>query len=1123
MLSHFKASLVIALSIICLAGLAVRVEGQTIDGNLTGTIVDPTGATVPNALVEVTNTATGIKMSTRTGIDGLYRFNNVPVGNYDINVTASGFTMSGLKDVSVELNKTSTANVTMQVQGVTQELAVIEAPAAIDTTTSQLQSTFKSDQIVNLPIIENTAGGNQMFGALNLSLLSAGVTSNGGVGQGIGPSVGGQRPMNNNFMIEGVDNNNKAVTGPLVYLPTDATQEFSLLQNQYNSEFGHSTGGQFNLVVKSGTNEVHGSLYEYFQNRKLNALDESFKRQGTFEKPRFDQNRFGGSVSFPIIQNKWFGFGNFEYAPLGQASTTFSPVKAPTSEGYALLDAMPGLNSSGTAGVSKSNLGVLKQFVAPAPAADATTTVNGVAIPIGVLPIVGPNYTNLTSWVGTTDYNLNDTNQLRVRLINNKLDSLDTAANLPAFWTTLPQRFWLGTGALYHTFSSTMTSETRLGYNRFTQFIIDPEIPFPGLDRFPNITPEEDLGINIGPDPNAPQSTVQNLYQIVQNFSWNVGRHNIKFGFDGRDSISPQHFIQRERGDYLYVDLESYLHDVVPQNLAEQNFGTTDYYGNQWATYLYGQDDWHLTPHLTMNLGLRWERTTVPLGMKLQSLNSISSVPGILDFREPKTSNNNFAPRIGLAYSPGNKGTTSVRAGFGMAYDVIFDNVGSTAYPPQLSATIDAENFPTVFTAPFLAQGALAPGKVASGANLDQADARSATSSYLPDQVLPYSIQWTLGVQHQLHNDYTVEVRYVGTRGVHLLVQNQMLRVAPVQPNRTLPTFLSAPSQSIVNASTLTLADLQAIDNNPILGPLGFDSTITWWPPSGNSTYHGLATQVTRRFSQGLQFVGSYTWSHNIDDSTATHFSTFLTPRRQQDFQNLANDKSTSALDRRHRFTLSWNYDSQWFNTASSWVARNLVGNWRFTGMYTYESPEFVTVQSGQDSNLNGDTAGDRVFFNDAGDRSRGSGVTALCKSSLPADLTCTTSGVTAATLARIAPHLVGYLADDPSAAYIRAGLGVYPNAGRNTLPTRPIDNFDMSFGKKFTVREGQTLEFRSDFANIFNHPQYTPGYVNSVRSNSNYTTTRTFLIPGNSDFAQWDQVFNSNARSVQLALRYVF
>src|SRR5204863_8105362 len=158
---------------------------RSIYANIVATLVDPRGAPVPNATVELTSTATGIKATAKTGTDGLYRFNNLPVGKYDITVTAAGFAMSGLKNVDVELNKTATANVTMQVQGVTQDIAVVEAPTAIDTTTSQLQSEFKANQIVQLPIIENTSGGNLMLGALNLALLSAGVASNGGVGQGI--------------------------------------------------------------------------------------------------------------------------------------------------------------------------------------------------------------------------------------------------------------------------------------------------------------------------------------------------------------------------------------------------------------------------------------------------------------------------------------------------------------------------------------------------------------------------------------------------------------------------------------------------------------------------------------------------------------------------------------------------------------------------------------------------------------------------------------------------------------------------------------------------------------------------------------------------------------------------
>src|SRR5262245_19524451 len=333
---------------------------QTTDANLVGTVADATGSIVPDASVEITNQATKVKSATRTNANGQYRFNNIPVGMYDVSVTATGFAVANLKSVEIQLSKTSTANVSLQVGTVATAVDVTDVGAVIDTTTAQVQTNYGAQQIVNLPIIESS---NSFNGAINLSLLSAGVSSNGGVGQGTGPSVGGQRPMNNNFMIEGVDNNNKTITGPLVYVPTEATEQFTLLQNQFGAEFGHSTGGQFNTAVKSGSNEVHGSIYEYFQNRNLNALDASYTNAGIFSYPRFDQNKLGASVGGPIKKNKLFYFGNFEYSPLGTAYTVTSPVRAPTAAGYAMLDAQPALNAAGTAGVSKTNLGVLKQFV----------------------------------------------------------------------------------------------------------------------------------------------------------------------------------------------------------------------------------------------------------------------------------------------------------------------------------------------------------------------------------------------------------------------------------------------------------------------------------------------------------------------------------------------------------------------------------------------------------------------------------------------------------------------------------------------------------------------------------------------------------------------------------------
>ena len=198
-----------------------------------------------------------------------------------------------------------------------------------------ISNTFETKQTQDLP----TASVG--LGVLNLSLLNAGVTSSGGVGAGTGPSISGQRPRNNNFTIEGVDNNDKSVTGPLVTVPNDAVDNFTVLQNNFSAEFGHSSGGQFNQTIKSGTNSFHGKLYEYFQNRNLNAMDslvaESLRSNGDpVTNPRFDDNRFGGQIGGPIIKNKLFFFSNFQYEPLGQVGSA-SVGYAPTAAGYAAL------------------------------------------------------------------------------------------------------------------------------------------------------------------------------------------------------------------------------------------------------------------------------------------------------------------------------------------------------------------------------------------------------------------------------------------------------------------------------------------------------------------------------------------------------------------------------------------------------------------------------------------------------------------------------------------------------------------------------------------------------------------------------------------------------------------
>jgi len=374
-----RATVVLAV----LSAFAISVFSQATDGNIVGTVNDQSGAAVTGATVELQNEATGVLSTTKTDAQGIYKFNNIPIGKYTVTVKATGFAISALKGVDIELNKTTTANMKLEVSTVATTVEVSAAGTTIDTTTAQIGTNYGFSQIVHMPIIENSSG---LFGALNLSLLGSGVGSNGGVGQGTGPSVGGQRPMNNNFMIEGVDNNNKTVTGPLVYVPTESTAEFTLLQNQVGSEFGHSTGGQFNTAVKSGTNEFHGSLYEWFQNRNLNAVDQSFARQGFRENLRFDSNRFGGSLGGPVVKNKLFFFANYEYAPYGETQVTQTPVYSPTAEGYSRLDAI--VNAPGS-GLSRNNYNMFKTYVAPSPSASDAVVVNNTAIPIGILPVPG--------------------------------------------------------------------------------------------------------------------------------------------------------------------------------------------------------------------------------------------------------------------------------------------------------------------------------------------------------------------------------------------------------------------------------------------------------------------------------------------------------------------------------------------------------------------------------------------------------------------------------------------------------------------------------------------------------------------------------------------------------------
>jgi hypothetical protein len=1138
-------TLVLVITLLSLVTFGVNLSfGQAISGNMVGTVVDSSGAAVANAEVTATNVATGLAITNKTNNTGEYRFENLPIGNYKFTVKAIGFRTT-TEVAEVVLNRTGTVNVTIAPGAATETVEVSGEAPLVDTTTAQLQSSYDSRLSQDLGI---TSAGGVGAGILNLSLLSPGVTNSSALGMGMGPSVGGQRPRDNNFTVEGVDNNLKTVTGSLITIPNDAVENFTLLSNQFNAEFGHSSGGQFNTNIKSGTNSFHGSLYEYFRNRNLNAVDNFWVLQGLHENPRLDNNRYGATFGGPIVKNKLFFFTNFEREGIGFTGSSGIPVATPTAAGLAAIATDTQINAT--------NFSIFKQYLATAPAANGciqydqnprpgepgqvgafTAPANGScakgSVEVGSITLAASAFQNYTNFVQSVDFNPSQKDQIRGRYIYNNLSQLDTSASLPAFYLVEPSKFRLFTLSEYHTFTPAVLNEFRVGFNRFANTLPAGNFPYPGLDAFPNILLNDLGGVNIGPNSSAPSFTIQNFYGVVDNITWTRGAHSFKFGGEYRQYISPQGFTQRQRGDYEYNSTQMFLEDFTPDIIGERSTGSSTYYGNQKAVYWFANDTWRFNQHLTLNLGVRYEYTTNSTGENRQSLNSISSqpqitVPGVnqpLLFNAPTAPKNNWAPRIGVAYSPGTSGNTSIRAGFGMAYDVLYDNIGITAAPPQIGSTADVDL--SKGTRPFLATGGL-PGGGGTGITiLPQAQAIAETAAWIPPHTKwPYSINWNFGIQHAFGKSYTAEVRYVGTRGIHLDVQSRINRQSLVSntPETAttgfLPTYLQAPSQATLDALPLALcvpdgsggcsSGLQSRSSFiPQYDNAGFASNITANVPLGSSNYHGLETSLQRRFSNGLTFQAAYTYSRTIDNSTADFFTTSLTPRRPQDFQDVGADRSVSALSRTHRFTLAAVYDLPFFKSGN-WLMKNVVGNWAFSPIYTYESPQWADVQSALDSNLNHDSAGDRAIINPGGVAGTGSDVTALTNT---------------------AGNVVAYLANNPSAQYIRAGAGALATNGRNTLATRPTNDWDIATYKDINVTERFKFRLGAQFANIFNHPQYIPGSnpgfglgVNDVNS---FLTSGggylNYLTPGNTNFNNPKSVFASNARTIAIIAKFTF
>src|SRR6266436_1782939 len=1096
---RLTSSLLVVLIAVLVLVAPIPAAAQRITGTLRGQVFDPTGAAVPNAQVTATNQETGVSVKITTTSAGAYSFPSLIPGLYKVSVEAKGFKNFVATDISVIANQDNVADTHLDLGVATEVVEVTAGGVAVQTTSSDLNNSYDVSE-VQLPNGAGTLNGSP----LNLAVLAPNVVAQPGGVTGIGGSVGGTRPRDNNFTVDGVDDNNLGVTGNNSTVIPDAVAEFNLTTNQFSAEYGHSAGGQFSLVTKTGTNNWHGSGEWYNQNRNYNSLDNLTKKaidvQHTLAgQPAFDNNRFGGTVGGPIVKNKLFVFGAYEYTYLhGQGSAT--AFTGPTAAGLATLEA-DAANSA------------VKALLANFPVASAndagnvmihrgginSTTID--TVPIGNITIFSPNFQQEHDAQVNADYTMGR-HQFGARFLINQGKFIFPVNSTQAQFNQ---------NELFHnrkialndvwTISSHVVNDLRLQYSFFSEPFLNPCTSCPT-----DITINDLLsGVTVGPGDNTTQK--QNTYQIADTFSWSRGKHSFKFGGQYNHFIYPQFFLPRSNGDNQYKTANAFINDIVPDNPGRtlRGAGTGSFLGTQ-------------------------------------SLNAISNAPGLITFGNPKTDKNNIAPRVGFAYDPTGRGKTSIRGGFGIAYDVKFQNFASITLPPQLQSELNPASACTLSPKPswcptastpngagFLAGGGLPSAYIPPAS---QAAARNLTTAFIDDTVMPKILTWSLGVQHEFARNTTVEVRYLGTRGLELPVQFRRNHISAFDAGiAPLPTFFKKSDvPTSWTASTPTDAAFNAFNSNIYLtapcttgpGVCPFKGNITSDPPLGSSIYHAGSVSFTQRARHGLTFNANYTYAHTIDNSTNEFFTSLLNPRRAQDTNRINEDRGNSDLDVRHKFALSLTYQVPDVRSDKRFV-KTLVNGFQIGSIFLAQTGQPITLQSGGvDSNGNGDSAGDRASFNPFASGVGGSDVFAVC------ELAGGAVGLSSAGMAAggsCPGAAIGYTPVSYGARYIITGPGARANLGRNSFASPGFDVLNLSVGKKFHFSESKYLLAKADIFNILNHPNYalSNGNVFSAAGVTTATTTPGYAIPGDPNFLNAPGLFSGGFRSMTLGLKFVF
>src|SRR5262245_23537621 len=806
------------------------------NASVLGTVTDSGGGVIPGASVQVKNIATGRVQEVPTDEQGRYTIADLPIGNYEVQASRAGFQTTVRRGITLTVGAQSIVDVSLAV-GQGQETVTVQADVwQIDTVSAAVSSYVSLKQINDPPLngrnftdlvalIPGVASGSQIGnGGQNLLY---GVEQNFSVS---GARAEGQAYLLDSTNIQGFWNHGSGSGVMGTTLGIEAIAEFSVLTNTYSAQFG-GNGAVVNAVSKSGTNDLHGSAYEFLRNSALDA-------RNFFDtvKPAFKQNQFGGSVGGPIKKDKLFFFVNDEELrrSLGQTVVALVP------DALAHQGIVNGVNY----GVNPAIKPILDLYPLP-----TTQLSNGG----GSIPQVDTQTGNENYLLGRIDYTMSPRNSLFVRYVR---DFGDTT--MPFLGSPLPPR-WPEVGSTRNQFvtielrsviSPSMLNLLRFSFTRTRETDVQAKPDqTPALNFFPerqqnggvNITGLSSIGTSIF----APLLEVQNKFPLSDDFIWTHKSHSLRFG--GSIDRVQSNFQQLGwwGGFYTFPGLRAFL-TGAPSLFQGPEPGQTDSYRDfsEREFDLYIHDEWKALPKLTLNLGLRYEFATNPT-TNVHPLNAVTNPPFGTFERVPNVfaenpATKNFDPRVGIAYDPFGDHKTAIRAGFGMFYNPIRARTYASGYyfnPPYALAFIPNPVFPNPF-----------PGALPPPAQLVGVDYHTERT--------PHLYQWNLNIQRQLFESTTLTVGYVGSRGLHLYAARDINPVMPAVVNG-------------VQVFGVPRGATPGIISNPRLNPVS--AALSSEAPVGDSNYHSLQVGLNRRFSRGVQSQLSYTWSKCLDNASGTY------------------------------------------------------------------------------------------------------------------------------------------------------------------------------------------------------------------------------------------------------------